>query len=131
MADRCYLALAGPRGDSELLESEFAAQLNIGLIRVGPGYTCEIILSSPQHRPLRAQKLALIRQLKFIECAVCGNLRPASTIILGRIARTRFGLPLKKGKVSVLLSNIDSAPGEHGDERRYLCRDCVHALSGA
>ncbi|HEU4390511.1 MAG TPA: hypothetical protein VFV34_22095, partial [Blastocatellia bacterium] len=52
MADRCYLALAGPMGDSAPLESEFAAQLSIGLIRVGPGHTCEIILSSPQHRLL-------------------------------------------------------------------------------
>jgi hypothetical protein len=132
MADRCYLALPGLVDESEPLESEFAAQLNNGLLRVGPGKKCEVVVTSPQHRPLRAQKLALIRTLGFIECAMCGTLRAASSIIIGKTRKGALQAAAQKGKgFRYLLSNIDAARGEDGDERRYLCRDRVRALSGA
>ena len=58
MADRCYLAVGGEALGEE--KRELAAQLNVGLIHISAQRRCRIVLTSPQYRPLRTQKLELI-----------------------------------------------------------------------
>ena len=124
MADRCYLAISGD-GVGEV-ESELASQLNIGLIVIRSGRRCEIVLTSPQHRPLRAQKLTLIRRLGFVECVVCGTLRPRSEMLNQDNNALRVAARAKKGFRYLLSGRA------HGNqERRFVCSDCVRALSGA
>jgi hypothetical protein len=125
MADRCYLAIGGdPVGE---VEKELASQLNIGLIAIQSGGRCEIVLTSPQHRPLRAQKLTLIRKLRFVECTVCGTLRPRSEFVRQRNLQTAAG---NKMGLRYVLSNQEGRT-QNFRERRFICHDCVRVLSGA
>lgn len=126
MADRSYLAV---RADTvSETERELVAQLNVGLIRIASGRTCELLLTSPQHRPLRAQSLALVRKMGFVECTLCRTLRRRDEILkppkdaLRVAARARAGFRY--------LLNVDHGT-ENGPERRYVCRDCVQALAGS
>lgn len=106
MADRCYLAVHRPRGftDSEM---EMAAQLNVGLIQIRDKVRCRVILSSPQHRPLRHHKLVLMRRLGYVECVVCQA-------------------PIQREQSSpYFLDHL----GTTIRQRRYVCTDCIHTLA--
>ena len=105
-ADRCYLAVYCPHGFTQS-ETEMAAQLNIGLIQIRDKDRCRVILSSPQHRPLRHHKLALMRKLKYVECALC---QP----------------PVKREQASSYYLDRSAARiATNTRERRYICTDCT------
>lgn len=105
MADRCYLAVYSPGGFTQS-ETEMAAQLNIGLIQIGDADRCTVILSSPQHRPLRHHKLALMRKLGYVECVICGA-------------------PVQREKSSrYYLDRVTEHLGTKLRQRRYVCDDC-------
>lgn len=124
MADRCYLAVGGDELNQE--ESELASQLNIGLIQVKTRpQTCEIVLPSPQYRPLRAQKLELIRNLNYVECVLCATLRDRDKMI--NHTKDAIGIAARQGR-GFRYRLRDAA--EDSDQRRYICSDCVRALNG-
>ena len=127
MADRCYLAIRGIKvGDTE---RELVAQLNVGLIWIGSHGKCEILLTSPQYQPLRAQRLTLIRKLGFVECALCRTLRLRNEMMkptknaLKVAARDRQGFRY--------LLTVDHGGDKNAAERRYVCRDCVQVLASS
>jgi hypothetical protein len=127
MADRCYLAIGGDAIGEE--ESELASQLNIGLIAIRSRRRCEIVLTSPQYRPLRAQKLTLIRKLGFVECVVCGTLRLRSEMLKQGSHNIQTAAREHKG-LRYLLS-VKKGQTRDRSERRFICHDCVQALSGS
>jgi len=109
MADRCYLAVYRPEGFTQS-ETEMSAQLNIGLIQIRDRDRCRVILSSPQHRPLRHHKLALMRKLGYVECALCQR-------------------PVKRKHVSrYYLDHPSAHSATNVVERRYICPDCIPVL---
>jgi hypothetical protein len=117
MADRCYLAVGGKTLNEEI--RELAAQLNIGLIRVN-ATRCEILLTSPQYRPVRTQKLELIRKLRFVECVMCGTLRPRDEMMNSEEGAIHVAAQKAQGFRYRLTGKNQS-----GNERRYLCHDCA------
>lgn len=127
MADRCYLAIGGDAIGE--VESELASQLNIGLIAIRSRRRCEIVLTSPQHRPLRAQKLILIRKLGFVECVVCGTLRLRSEML--KRANDSFQTAAREHKGFRYLLSVKEGRTQDGPERRYICHDCVQAFTAS
>jgi hypothetical protein len=127
MADRCYLAIGGDAIGE--VESELASQLNIGLIAIRSRRGCEIVLTSPQYRPLRTQKLNLIRRLGFVECVVCASLRLRSEMLMQGSHSLQTAAREHKG-FRYLLSAKEGQT-QDSPERRFICHDCVQALSGS
>jgi len=126
MADRCYLAV---RADTiSQTERELVAQLNVGLIRIGARRACELLLTSPQHRPLRAQSLALIRRMGFVECTVCRTLRPRTAML--KASKNALRVAARERSGFRYLLNGDHLKHGHDPERRYVCSDCVQAFAG-
>jgi hypothetical protein len=135
MADRCYLAVHKPyRRKFSQEELDIAAQLNVGLIEIGKGKSCRVVVSSPKHEPIRAHKLALIKKLGFVECVLCGSLfrdqglrsqRERSSIRNAIVEKKAFRYWLFK-----LASQRGSNKKKYIYDRRHICEDCVHALSG-
>lgn len=134
MADRCYLAIHTPYNwKTRQEERELAAQLQVGLIEIGAKRICRVVVSSPQHRPIRAHKLSLLMQLGYYECILCSTLIPRSE---GR----RYESP-KSGLVRAIRDRksfgywlFDLDKQRQGKtklvrDRRFLCRDCVQGFS--
>jgi len=131
MADRCYLAVYDPSGGKiGQTERELAAQLNLGLISIGPAMKPEVLLSSPQHTPLKSHRLALLRSLGFIECVLCESFWPATNMVLqGKRATILKALQAGKG-FRYSLPTLTKQRQADSPDLRYLCGDCVAAFSG-
>lgn len=130
MADRCYLAVYDYRGKIGQLERELAAQLNLGLISIGPAMKPEVLVSSPQHTPLRSHRLQLLRSLGFIECVLCKSFWPATNMTLqGERGSIRKALQVGKG-FRYSLPALTKQRRADSPDWRYLCGDCVVAFAG-
>lgn len=142
MADRCYLAVHKPN-ESEFSDQEknYASKLGVGLIKIGAQKECSIIISSPTHSPLRSHKLALVNRLGYVRCIMCD---------MFFVWKEDRGVEQKRENIkpNTIKKAIEeeksfcywlyefSEQGQRKDERapchdrRYICTDCVQALSG-
>ena len=139
MADRCYLAIHKRYGRPFTQEEkDVVAKLNVGLIEIGKQKSCKVIASSPQHYPIQAHKLHLIRKMGYVECRICGlfflhhgmrSLRERSNIVNAireekpfRYWLMKFGAEREEAKKGGGRKDIH--------DRRYICQDCVQVFSG-
>jgi hypothetical protein len=134
MADRCYLAIHTPYRRTTLQdERELAAQLRVGLIEIGVRKMCRVVVSSPQHRPIRAHKLSLLNQLGFHECMICTTLLSKGEGMRSQGDRSGLLHAIRDGKAfRYWLYKLDEQRGGARTfvyDRRYFCKDCVAAFS--
>jgi hypothetical protein len=135
MADRCYLAIQKRYGRTLTQnQRDVAAQLQIGLIEIGKGKRCRVVVSSPEQRPIRAHKLELIGKCGFVECVICGSLFEDKAM---RSMRERSNITHairdEKG-FRYWLMDLYERRGlddrKYVYDRRHICRDCVQIFSG-
>ena len=141
-ANKVYLA---DRRDGKFQASELniASRLGIGLIRVARREITEV-LSSRAHEPLPGLSLELLAKLAVVKCLLCGAFfesgGPRKGWLSGLTKRDlQDAIKEQKGLVFWLYELAERKRKfgiAHGDkgfpgsfEKRFLCRDCVSALS--
>jgi hypothetical protein len=135
MADRCYLALHKPYGHRISQEEiDMAAQLGVGLIEIGRGKSCRILVSPPRHQPIRAHWLALVNKMGYVECVICGALFPEKEMRSQR-ERSSIRNAVKDEKAfRYWLADLAERRGQDWRryiyDRRHICSDCVQAFKG-
>ena len=135
MADRCYLAIQKRYGRTLTQDQrDIAAQLQIGLIEIGKNRMSRVVVSSPQQRPIRAHKLALIGKCGFVECVMCGSLFEEKGM---RSLRDRSNIThaIRDEKsfrywLDDLYEMRSHDARKYVYDRRHICRDCVQVFEG-
>jgi hypothetical protein len=135
MADRCYLAVHKRYGRNLTQgQKDIAAQLQLGLIEIGTGKKCRVIVSSPEQHPMRMHRLSLIDKCGYVECVICGNLFEIKGIrSLRKRSNITHAIRDEKG-FRYWLENLNEKKNDDSRkliyDRRHICPDCVQVFSG-
>jgi len=135
MVDRSYLAIQKRFGHTlSQTEKDIAAQLGVGLIEVGKGRNCRVIVSSPRHLPIRAHKLSLIKKMGYVECIICGKIFEKKALRSNR-DRSNITHAVRDKKafrywLMTLAEQRFTKIRKYIHDQRYICIDCIDAFGG-
>ena len=135
-ADRCYLAdYRLGRQPFTAEETEIASALGVGLLALTRRRVTEI-LAAPQGKPIAGMRLELVEKLRFSLCTVCGTLfRRRGADTRSSTETSRAGLRRASRHDKGLVYWLPKLAERRKDsraylyQRRYVCVDCVTALT--